>query len=785
MRKLFRKHDKRKDGAEQSSGEKERKRTYVRILELRCRGRLIVSVKTDALGEIVKIGRAADNDWIVPEQDRVSSDYQAELRLLPREIRIQACGKNILHVHGRTLSSYVLKPNDRVAVGDCELFVKPAELRDSRPCDVHRLEFLNGPRGGELVRLEKNLIRIGSAPENDIVIRDDVVSRFHAEIRIAENGESWIRDLSSLNGTFVNGAKLGRQERMLMDSDEISVAFFDLMFLDRNVPHTRSQLGRKFLIMGITVVVILCVFGLFYAATPEASQVLAATEYYIRRADFAAARRLLDRMPGSRNFQKYEKYHQEHLKNIARYGKTLAAWNEFKRLLKDSEWQDAAKCFGRMEAGNRFAWNWEDASVDERMALVHHAKSLLDVQFKLRDILSSMDSDPATQKNLLAELEKDPLLKRKKELEPEWLLPLRGEIDNLLAELKNNCAILDKMTAALDRLNTEDTDFKALAAELKRLGTAASGSVRVRAQDLADILKRLGRNQNDVAANQTAVTAMRFDAIIRDVPFVSPDECIISSRILKKRNQLAERQAALLRKMENLKYLLAKLKNNGLDKKGGTPEIVERFNSRKTLEEAFRFDCLKEKMPNPRRKAPSGIYDRMFGIRFFYEIILQSSLQPTNLYSTDLISGLDFQPDCIALAALYRAVEETDLWLALPENQWMLNGATKTLKRRCETLLQCRAAMLSTLDKIAEEAPGTRTYFAAKAAFFYFSPASTISREAMRRYATAWKAFRAKQQMFLEGYDPLKAQTAGKIGESILANGIPGDPVVNWVWSQK
>ena len=344
-----------------------------------------------------------------------------------------------------------------------------------------------------------------------------------------------------------------------------------------------------------------------------------------------------------------------------------------------------------MEAGNRFAWNWEDASVDERMALVHHAKSLLDVQFKLRDILSSMDSDPATQKNLLAELEKDPLLKRKKELEPEWLLPLRGEIDNLLAELKNNCAILDKMTAALDRLNTEDTDFKALAAELKRLGTAASGSVRVRAQDLADILKRLGRNQNDVAANQTAVTAMRFDAIIRDVPFVSPDECIISSRILKKRNQLAERQAALLRKMENLKYLLAKLKNNGLDKKGGTPEIVERFNSRKTLEEAFRFDCLKEKMPNPRRKAPSGIYDRMFGIRFFYEIILQSSLQPTNLYSTDLISGLDFQPDCIALAALYRAVEETDLWLALPENQWMLNGATKTLKRRCETLLQCRA----------------------------------------------------------------------------------------------
>ncbi len=784
MRRLFRKHDRKEDGAEQSSGEKERKRTYVRILELRCRGRLIVSAKTDTLGEIVRIGRAADNDWIVPEQDRVSSDYQAELRLLPREIRIQACGKNILHVHGKTLSSYLLKPNDRVAVGDCELFVKPAELHDARPCDVHRLEFLNGPREGELVRLEKNLIRIGSAPENDIVIRDDVVSRFHAEIRIAENGESWIRDLDSLNGTFVNGAKLGRQERMLMDSDEIAVAFFDLMFLDRNVPHTRSQIGRKILIMGITVIVILGIFGLFYATTPEASQVLAATEYYIRRAEFDAARRVLDHMPGSRNYQKYEKYHQEHLKNIARYEKTLDAWNEFKRLLKDSEWQDAAKCFGRLEADKRFAWNWEDATVDERMALVRHAKTLLDLQFKLRDILSSMDSDPAAQKGLLAELERNPILKRKEEQEPEWLLPLRKEITRLLAELKNNCAILDRMTAALDLLNAEETDFKTLAAELKRLGATASGSVRVRAQDLADLLKRLEQNQSDIMANQTALSAMRFSEIRPAVSLISTDECMISSRILKKRNQLAERQQMLLRNMENLKYLLAKLKDNGMDK-GGIPEIVERFTSEKKLEEAFRFDCLKGKMPGPRRKTPSGTYDRMFGIRFFYEIIQQSALQPTNIYSADILSSLDFQPDCIALAALYRSVEETNLWLALPENQWMLNGETKKLKQHCETLLKRRGTMLAALDKIAESAPGTRIYFAAKAAFFYFSPASTISRETMRRYAAAWKTFRTKQQTLLEGYDPLKPQTAAGIGEAVLANGIPGDPIVNWVWSQK
>ena len=116
---------------------------------------------------------------------------------------------------------------------------------------------------------------------------------------------------------------------------------------------------------------------------------------------------------------------------------------------------------------------------------------------------------------------------------------------------------------------------------------------------------------------------------------------------------------------------------------------------------------------------------------------------------------------------------------------WMLNGETQTLRQQCETLLKRRAAMLETLDKMAESAPGTRTYFAAKAAYFYFSPAATISREEMQRYAAAWKAFRAKQQKRLEEYDPLKQQTVRKIGDAILANGIPGDPVVNWIWSQK
>ena len=763
------------------SPEKEKKRSYIYLLEFRCRGRLIVSAKTDTLGSIVKIGRAPDNDWVVPPEDRVAGDHQAELHLDSGHIRLQACGKANFHSRGKTITNAQLKQNDRISIGDCELFVKPAELRESRPCDVHRLEFRNGPREGELIRLEKNLIRIGSDPDNDIVLKDDVVSRFHAEIRIAENGESWIRDLDSINGTFVNGARLGRQERMLMDSDEISVAFFDMTFLDRNVPHARSQIGRKMLVMGGTVLVILLAFGIFYAATPQAVQLLNAAEFYIRRADFDAARRMLDAMPGARDFQRYEKHHLEHLKNIARYRKTLAAWNEFKQHLDNSEWQDAAACFGRLESDDRFAWNWEDATVDERMEEVRHAKKLLDLQFRVRRLLVSMDAEPENQCTFLKELKNSVF--RPLEKEPEYLRPLRGEIRKLTAELEKNCANLHKLKTVLERLNTPGVPFKPLISEINKLQSLSSGSVRVHAEDLAEARKELEKNRDAVETNQNALLAMQFDRIEKEIPFVSRDECLISPLLMNKRDSLIQRQNDILNHAESLKSLLSRLEKAGFGEQG-IPASAKRFADEAELRKAFQFSELKGKMPNPRRTTPCGIYDRMFGIRFFYSIIQQTALQSANVYSDDLAASLDFQPECIRLRSLYLAAEETRLWLQLPQNRWMLQNAVLRLHDRCSRLLEYRSSMLAALNRIADSAAGTRVWFAAKAAGFYFAPASSVSRQEMQTYASAWKRFRMKQQELSENYDPLKLREAEQLRSRILAEGLPGDPVVNWFWSQ-
>lgn len=51
-------------------------------------------------------------------------------------------------------------------------------------------------------------IKIGRGPNNDVVIKDEVVSTSHAIITVSDFGEVSIEDLNSKNGTFVNGEKI-------------------------------------------------------------------------------------------------------------------------------------------------------------------------------------------------------------------------------------------------------------------------------------------------------------------------------------------------------------------------------------------------------------------------------------------------------------------------------------------------------------------------------------------------------------------------------------------------
>ena len=71
------------------------------------------------------------------------------------------------------------------------------------------------------VALSQTPCRIGRAPANELVVSDESVSGYHAQVWV-EAGRVWLQDLTSRNGTFVNDKRV-RGSTPVTDADRIRV----------------------------------------------------------------------------------------------------------------------------------------------------------------------------------------------------------------------------------------------------------------------------------------------------------------------------------------------------------------------------------------------------------------------------------------------------------------------------------------------------------------------------------------------------------------------------------
>ncbi len=83
------------------------------------------------------------------------------------------------------------------------------------------LTVLTGGASGLQFKVAKGSAVIGRAPNVELRVEDDGISRTHARIR-AETGRAWVEDLGSRNGTFLNGNKISGTTE-LHDGDKIQV----------------------------------------------------------------------------------------------------------------------------------------------------------------------------------------------------------------------------------------------------------------------------------------------------------------------------------------------------------------------------------------------------------------------------------------------------------------------------------------------------------------------------------------------------------------------------------
>src|SRR5690349_6225435 len=114
-----------------------------------------------------------------------------------------------------------------------------------------RLTVIEGPAIGQEFKIESNAT-IGRSPDATVMVDDPGVSRLHARIRQNGAGGFEVEDLSSKNGTFLNGTRVEHALAKLGDKIRVgprvvlTLATFDLVeeqLVQRQRLETVGRLG--------------------------------------------------------------------------------------------------------------------------------------------------------------------------------------------------------------------------------------------------------------------------------------------------------------------------------------------------------------------------------------------------------------------------------------------------------------------------------------------------------------------------------------------------------------
>jgi pSer/pThr/pTyr-binding forkhead associated (FHA) protein len=104
----------------------------------------------------------------------------------------------------------------------------PEASRASNAAHGDELVIATGVKAGERIALVNDVTTVGRDEAADLLLDDVSVSRRHAVFTRTASGRITLRDLNSLNGTYVNGVRV--EEVGLHSADEVQIGKFKLVF---------------------------------------------------------------------------------------------------------------------------------------------------------------------------------------------------------------------------------------------------------------------------------------------------------------------------------------------------------------------------------------------------------------------------------------------------------------------------------------------------------------------------------------------------------------------------
>ncbi len=764
-------------------------------LELRSGDAVVATFELTEATDEVCVGRSHACMFQTPSEDHSVSGKHARVFWKGRTAWIEDCGsRNGVFADGRRL----VKPEklDRKTIytlGGCRLsVVEEGSAQRKAAAKCHRLEFLTGDREHEVVEIRPRgdstggAFTIGLDPANDIVLHELSVSRRHAAFTVKRNGDCWIQDLGSRNGTYVNGEKLSGRERFLHHGDKISIAYFEFRFHDRNVtpPVDWRKLVYVFVILGALLVSAWVVMN---GLRPNPATFRALATKLAAEENFAGAHQAVtNAYAAPHGGVEVERTETDTLKRqIAVWSETDSRWTSIREDLAAGR---VAVVRPKLESIREpVKWGWNETTAKTKQMDADFTYDLIKRIYAGSDMMKEKDPTAARLGAAIDGIDAYFRTNAAKFAELSYLTAATNNLMTFRRRMQTLKDGIDRIDHAVDSIDRKKPDFTLAIKTLETVIAAKDKlpeGIRAHADALLVTMKKFLETQRWLQREFDFVTGLDFKAVqdcADQLPLPDKDECARHRVFSDARDAFSERHQENQRMAASVAPMVRNLEGEGVGN-GAEGSLVAYVTNVQVWEKALTFDCFSGRFPEPSRMDPNGAYDKLFGIECTYE----------NLHQLPKMSGksnavrMRFVPQTQKARALFEQVRTFMAALERPESAEFRAGKLGDLYALCGQILDRREKLIAFLRT-------RRTRGATKgleltreqiiAGFFaeYFTEDPSYAD--LRALETAFKQQERQMVQLDESIgaetDPEKRLTVMK---KILGTGIPGNSIVRKYW---
>ena len=762
-------------------------------ISLRRNETTLVSLNFTQGCEPVFVGRSHDCALRAPSDETSVSGKHARIYWKGSKVYIEDAGsRNGTFRAGEQVTRPVqMKEGAIFATGNCQVVAgKMEKIGASGPKRCHKLEYANGDKAGKTVEIRMRDghedFSLGLDPSCDVCLPDMLVSRRHAVFKLKENGECWIEDLGSRNGTYVNGEKLSGKERLLKDGDRIAIAYFDFRFLDSRYHHTRVHAWVKLATMVVTVCAVVAAYVVL-TVTRESSEItMKKARDLAAAAQFDSARELLASALVSRDAQTFRSQIDTLASQIDLWKKTSEDWMAARNDLAAGRFQAARHKLDGLNEGSIDSWVWNAATAAETQKEARFAGTALRLYYNGQDAISAaghgavLGSDQPVRE-ILTPLEKFFSDSDRTMLEREYMEKLSEKLRAMLAELRIICEGFDKIDSDLAKISSKDPDFKDTLSNFEKLSVDANvpAAVREYLNHQISPCKAFVAAQVFLEKEFAALVNLDFDGVRRmepDLKLPDPEICTRQAKYSDARAAFLQKHVEMQKEAGALRNIIAGLTAGGVTT-SSNGDAVNAFTSASNWEKALSFDCFKRSPPSPRRHDPICVYDDMLGIEFTYE----SLKNLPNAYDGRSSRMVGFEPKCKMALRAFEKAELFVQYLDSENKKYLQDGLVGKYYAQCIKVAIAREKLVSVLKSIkgSKRRALVASFFAE---FFTPRPDTTVKNTIAAQFKALSRDVAELNEAYRVETDPVKQI---EIRDKMLETGIPGDPILHPKWVQK